>query len=782
MNEPAVPMSNRGELDVLCSGPIRLDPATRELRVDGETVAIERRAFDLLHYLMRHAERVVDKDELWREVWAARPVTDSTLPQAVSRVRKALGGEPEAYVATVYGVGYRFVGPVARESAVSAMPPSTAEPPHRHRSALLWALPLLLVGLLAWWQPWTGTPESVRVAVLPVRNDTGQPELDWVGFGGLSLIDQALASAGVERVSSSTVLATLGRYPEARGLPEQARILRLNTGAQRVLQARLSRQGEGYRLDLQPVEEANDTPPASLSGTDVAVLAVAAGQRLSQSLHRRDGITVGRRQLITDDPFVNEAYARGLDARLRDHFDDARRYFQTALAAAPALLPARYQLLLVVRRQGDWDEAQRQQDDLLQLAREQADQPMLAAAQSAAGTLAWRRGDKLAAARWYGQSLDGYRALGDEDNAISVIANLGILAATGADFATAEAHFRQAVTHYQTSGDRYNEAALWKNLGALYNDSGRHGEAEAALQRALQLRQTLELPLPVAWTLNALADVEMARGRWASALAYNERALATAEQFDDRLLLTQTSADLASVLRQLGRLQAARQQAARALATAVELGQRTNQAYALLQQGQIEAAAAQWPLAGELLQQAVSLYEQIDEPQGQARSLLALLQVHLGEQQWLAAEADLAALRALLAQADLTNLQPALLAATGELAGGRGDFTAAVAALDAARALVGESTIEAVNLDARLGHWLWRLDPHDPRLPPLADRLSGRADASAQALAFLQTYHTTQDPAKALGLAERRKQLQGEAWPSAAEADLQTLQRRLSGD
>ncbi|MCB1589515.1 MAG: hypothetical protein KDI56_11485, partial [Xanthomonadales bacterium] len=185
--------------------------------------------------------------------------------------------------------------------------------------------------------------------------------------------------------------------------------------------------------------------------------------------------------------------------------------------------------------------------------------------------------------------------------------------------------------------------------------------------------------------------------------------------------------------------------------------------------------------AGELLQQAVSLYEQIDEPQGQARSTLVLLTMHFREQLRSQTGADLAALRALLAQADLTNLQPALLAATGELAGGRGDIPAAVAALDAARALVGESTIEAVNLDARLGHWLWRLDPQDPRLPPLAERLSGRADASVEALAFLQTYHSTQDPAKALSLAERRKQLQGEAWSSAAEADLQTLQRRLSG-
>ena len=45
------------------------------------------RVFDLLVYLIRQRERVIDKDELLDEVWPGVVVSESTLTQAVRRVR-----------------------------------------------------------------------------------------------------------------------------------------------------------------------------------------------------------------------------------------------------------------------------------------------------------------------------------------------------------------------------------------------------------------------------------------------------------------------------------------------------------------------------------------------------------------------------------------------------------------------------------------------------------------------------------------------------------------------
>ena len=55
-NEHTIPAPDTVATD-LRSGEVSASPAVRELRVGDRTVAIERRAFDLLVYLMRHPDR-----------------------------------------------------------------------------------------------------------------------------------------------------------------------------------------------------------------------------------------------------------------------------------------------------------------------------------------------------------------------------------------------------------------------------------------------------------------------------------------------------------------------------------------------------------------------------------------------------------------------------------------------------------------------------------------------------------------------------------------------------
>ncbi len=92
-----------------------LDPARVELRRDGEPVHVEPQVFDVLAFLLLHRERVVTKAELLDHVWGNRFVSDSTLTSRVKAARRAIGddGATQRLIATVHGVGYRFVGEVA---------------------------------------------------------------------------------------------------------------------------------------------------------------------------------------------------------------------------------------------------------------------------------------------------------------------------------------------------------------------------------------------------------------------------------------------------------------------------------------------------------------------------------------------------------------------------------------------------------------------------------------------------------------------------------------------
>ena len=91
-----------------------LDAQRRELRRDGQAVAVEPQVFDVLVHLLRHRDRVVSKEELLDEVWGDRFVSESALTSRIKAARRAIGddGARQRIIRTLHGHGYRFVADV----------------------------------------------------------------------------------------------------------------------------------------------------------------------------------------------------------------------------------------------------------------------------------------------------------------------------------------------------------------------------------------------------------------------------------------------------------------------------------------------------------------------------------------------------------------------------------------------------------------------------------------------------------------------------------------------
>ena len=98
-------------------GPFRVDAANRLLLRSGEVVPLTSKVFDILLVFVQNSGRLLDKDEVMREVWPDSFVEEGNLTRNVSTLRKALGESPHEhqYIVTVPGRGYRFV-PCVRES------------------------------------------------------------------------------------------------------------------------------------------------------------------------------------------------------------------------------------------------------------------------------------------------------------------------------------------------------------------------------------------------------------------------------------------------------------------------------------------------------------------------------------------------------------------------------------------------------------------------------------------------------------------------------------------
>ena len=90
---------------VLGAGSLALDPASREVRQDGEQVVLTTREFALLEYLVRRAGQVVSKSELRDHVWDAAATDGLNVVEVyVAYLRKKLG---PGSIETVRGAGYR---------------------------------------------------------------------------------------------------------------------------------------------------------------------------------------------------------------------------------------------------------------------------------------------------------------------------------------------------------------------------------------------------------------------------------------------------------------------------------------------------------------------------------------------------------------------------------------------------------------------------------------------------------------------------------------------------
>ena len=89
-------------------GGLALDAATHRVSWQGQPLKLGPTEFKLLHYLMKHAERVHSRTQLLDKIWGDHVVIEErTVDVHVKRLREALGSA-SAMVETVRGAGYRF--------------------------------------------------------------------------------------------------------------------------------------------------------------------------------------------------------------------------------------------------------------------------------------------------------------------------------------------------------------------------------------------------------------------------------------------------------------------------------------------------------------------------------------------------------------------------------------------------------------------------------------------------------------------------------------------------
>lgn len=101
-----------GLSEVADFGPLLIDPVAREVIVEGRSIELTAREFDLLAFLAASPRQVFSRAELLEHVWNSSSdwQDPATVTVHVRRIRQKVEDDPQEprWLRTVWGIGYRF--------------------------------------------------------------------------------------------------------------------------------------------------------------------------------------------------------------------------------------------------------------------------------------------------------------------------------------------------------------------------------------------------------------------------------------------------------------------------------------------------------------------------------------------------------------------------------------------------------------------------------------------------------------------------------------------------
>jgi TolB-like protein/Tfp pilus assembly protein PilF/DNA-binding winged helix-turn-helix (wHTH) protein len=313
---------------------LELDLRRYELRRGTSVLKLEKIPMELLILLVERRDQLVGREEIIARLWGKDVFLDTEqgINTAIRKIRIGLGDDPNQprFLQTVVGKGYRFVGPIN----VVGRTPLVAQPvtpdsavveetrASRSRIAPRWKLKVyvaasILIGtaILAFryfdWDLWLRHPTVHSIAVLPLKNLSGNPADEYFADGMTDELITNLAKISALRVSSYT---SVSKYKAAtKTLPQVAQELQVDA----VVEGSVLRSGDQVRITAQLIYAPRDqhlwAEEYQRYVRDVLYLQREVARDIAQQV--RVTLTPNERNRLATagavDPAAYESYLRG---------------------------------------------------------------------------------------------------------------------------------------------------------------------------------------------------------------------------------------------------------------------------------------------------------------------------------------------------------------------------------------------------------------------------------------------------------------------------------------
>jgi DNA-binding winged helix-turn-helix (wHTH) protein/TolB-like protein/Tfp pilus assembly protein PilF len=335
----------------------------------GESKRITPRAFEVLNYLIEHRERVVEKQELFEQIWKESFVSDNALTRAIREIRQVIGDDADAprYIETIPKRGYRFIAEISDIPGENGGLPDTLPEERREYPPIypiapidrgpwvdrkvavkvavgaigLASIALALVLYFSWVsrrtvQPVTGMPRTI--AVLPFKPLVAdhRDEAFELGMADALITRLSILRHVIVRPTGAIrKYSTLDQDPIAAGREQRV---------DAVLEGSLHRSGEKVRVSARLIDTRDGSSLWSDRYdeyfTDIFAAQDAISEKIAKALAPEltgaERTRLAKRYTENTDAYL--AYVKGryfMDKRTEEGFNKAIEYFQQAIEKDP---------------------------------------------------------------------------------------------------------------------------------------------------------------------------------------------------------------------------------------------------------------------------------------------------------------------------------------------------------------------------------------------------------------------------------------------------------------
>ena len=319
-----------------------LNTETKELYAGDTNIVITKLHYDLLLLFVKNPAKVFSKNELIDEVWNGRYVTENSIDQSVSKLRKLLNSvKNQTYIKTAYGKGFMFIPEV---TLVTQQEPDALKRTKITRLIPIAIITIMTIGiaLLVFGlnNAKKNNPQNSLLLIVSATNEN-----NWLDQSSMTFINQVFGftnAANLKDIKKKPEYLNRKKYIENQW--------EISPGL-KVVTTTVSQKDNLFSIKIDIANKLQQLQTQSFTDVSLATVIKSASRWLAKKVGHEDSFTKID-FLIPEDSYIVELYMRGLASIGKGEFDKAEHFFQLCIEEKSDFHLARLELAKVKVKQG----------------------------------------------------------------------------------------------------------------------------------------------------------------------------------------------------------------------------------------------------------------------------------------------------------------------------------------------------------------------------------------------------------------------------------------------